>query len=252
MSTNTIAQTYGLDPNCVEQEFVVGTECECESYGGLKTEQPLWSAVPDHSLRNQGVELISRPLRLEQMLTAFKELHSQYKAIRKDEKFSERCSIHVHVNCLHLETHQVKNIILTYALFEPFFFKMCSPARQENIHCVPLTDTLLPSKYGLKLEAMIESWAKYSALNALPLKAYGTLEFRHMHGHDDYNLFSDWLHIIHNLWRVGQEVVINHKLLTNSDAIRDLYRRIFGVVPDNKFEAIIASPLIDVKLSLVH
>lgn len=252
-----IYQIYGLDTLNEflksSDNFFCGVECECESFQDVKNNSPYmyWEKKEDHSLRNNGVEFISKPLNFSDTLTAFKMLHENYIAEKPSEKFSDRCSIHVHVNCMSLTEEQVENIILLYALYEPFFFEEVAESRKANIHCVPLSNTMLPSQYGGGLRSLVGSWGKYSALNAKPISTFGTLEFRHSDGHDDPHRFARWLGIIRNLWIAGQQVKVDSAFVNDVSKISNTYSYIFGKTPPPNLIHQVSDSLIDIKLSLI-
>ena len=179
-----------------------GVELEIESVD----RDTFWKDFPvgvevkdDHSLRNYGKEFITVPTTGKDTLDLFQKVHKTVAFYKPEEKFSERTSIHVHVNCQNLELEETRQAILLYALFEEMFFAMVEASRRDNIHCVPLTDTYLPSYFRQNLPTLVSKWSKYTALNIIPLKTIGTIEFRHMHGHDDPVLLQDWLTVIENL-----------------------------------------------------
>lgn len=256
--SDTINRIFGvgqslayLDPN----KFLVGLECEVESVrsfpdGGFH----YFSITEDGSLRNNGREFISVPLDVRDIVPEFQNLHARIEC--GEDKFSERTSIHVHVNCCYLEQDVVRNIVLLYALFEEVFFKMVEPSRRNNIHCVPLTETYLPSIYRQGLGSLISRWHKYTALNILPLKKYGTIEFRHMEGHDDPEKLRVWLDVIYRLFQAGKQFPINKDTLTHRWVV-DLADQIFISVPyyqnnRSKLFTTIENSLLDVKLSCLN
>jgi hypothetical protein len=216
------------------KELLMGLECEVESVhrvGGLESHG--WRVTDDGSLRNNGKEFISEPTGVPLLVERFKALHGGIVTWRKaDDRFSERTSIHVHVNCQNLSPVQVKNIILMYALYEEFFFSLVEPSRRDNIHCVPLTETHFPAYYRMSLAQMVTRWHKYTALNAKPLSNLGTLEFRHMHGHADPVLLEVWLKTIANLFQVGGNPVneINARSITTA-TLTAWFREIFKDAP---------------------
>lgn len=235
--------------------FVAGLECEIESVRS-KTNLAGFGATHDGSLRNEGIEFISQPLPRETLLGAFKNLHAKIEYYNKDEAFSPRTSTHVHVNCRTLDDKQVKTMTLLYALFEEFFFTMVDDTRRGNIHCVPLTETVLTNYYGYDLNYMLSRWHKYTALNLLPLGKLGTVEFRHMQGTDNVDLMTEWLTTLDNLWTLCQKVQITQETLSNPDTLSDWFTQIFQASP--KIMALkpclgemIQDSLIDVKFSLV-
>lgn len=252
-----ISETFGKADYNDAKELIVGIECEIESIkswrvGGWKA---FFNITEDGSLRNDGREFISQPMPITALLEGFKILHKDLIYHPQFDPFSERTSIHVHVNCQNLTTDQVRNIILMYALFEEFFFAQTLPSRRDNIHCVPLTETFLPAQYSADLVRLFERWQKYTALNIKPLNEHGTIEFRHMHGHDDPVLLESWLRCIEKLFQLGANEPLDVKALS-----RDNIARMFGIIFGHtaNFQEMSRTrdmnmfhQLLDVKLSMV-
>lgn len=226
---DTIRKTFGIHSEVANKDFTVGIELEIEDVvGWRKNPKYNWQNTEDGSLRNNGREFISPPISRELAVVMFEDLHESLKHSPKYEPFSERTSIHVHVNCLDLSQQQVKSIILWYSLFERMFFAQCAPSRTANIHCVGLDQTIVNESYSRSLPIMVNRWSKYTALNILPLKSQGTIEFRHMEGHADAEKFANWLCCIERLWLYGQENIINKNLLKTDNFISEAFDAIFG------------------------
>lgn len=248
----TIRHTYGLASSVpVSTNFIAGVELEIESVEQHPTSTG-WSVTEDGSLRNGGYEYISSPSTKEQLKDGFKQIH---KTIRLGSNpFSERTSIHVHVNMLDLTQEQVRSILLHYALFEPFFFGMVAANRRNNIHCVGLDQTTLSEQYRRTLPLIVQKWSKYTALNLLPLKTQGTVEFRHMEGHNDVTRFNAWLDTLENLWSYGQSNIL-HRNLLGDEHILKAFDTIFADSPVKTMRPVvlstIADSIIDVKLALL-
>ncbi len=199
------------------EEFICGTEYEIEDVKyinlpghdkmsranlSLSDSSPYWvgdiGLMHDGSLRNRGVEFITKPMNYEAALHTFKTLHKGLTL--GPQPFSSRTSIHVHVNMTNMTMAQLKHFLLTYALLEPVFFEVAGETRKHNIHCVPLNFTLLPSIYNKPIQDMIKAWSKYSAFNLMPIRTQGTVEFRHLYGTDDAQVYQKWLTLIKELW----------------------------------------------------
>lgn len=182
------------------KEFVCGCEFEIEAIKNYDNVSQQFSIVEDHSLRNNGREFKTFPSTYEDSLELFKDLHE--KLIVGKEPFSDRTSIHVHVNVRDLELSEVRQMILIYALLEPLFFDFVGEKRKNSIFCVPLNYTFLPSAYKSSTLVLLEKWKnnKYTAFNILPINSFGTIEFRHLYGTNNKNVFSDWLSAIRELY----------------------------------------------------
>ena len=252
-----IVERYGLPSKEKYQKrenFFAGVECEIESLLDIDQQFPNFMNKEDHSLRNNGREFISVPLNRIDLETSFKTLHSTIAYRNKGDAFSPRTSTHVHVNCHGLSMEEVKQLILLYALFEELFFSMVSADRRNNIHCVPLSETMLPQSYNKPLESLVSIWQKYTALNILPLKSQGTVEFRHLHGTNDVELFHQWLTYLENIFTLSKTSPINADSLVNREHIRQWYNFIFKEMPKKEMYDpilfnIIQRSVVDVKFA---
>lgn len=116
----------------------VGVELEYEGahhalYGKKMRD---WSLVQDHSLRNNGIEFVSRVLPKMEVRRALELADNVIKA--EGLYTNKRCGVHVHVNCTDLPMNQVWSFILLYSLLEPHIFKRFADGREENHFCVPV------------------------------------------------------------------------------------------------------------------
>lgn len=184
----------------------IGIEVEVENHTlKLSPTEGIWTGVADGSLRNAGIEYVSKPIPASFGAIALQELLGEC----LDEKeccFSPRTSIHIHINMQEVECEIVKDIILLYSVFEKLFFRFTGRGRIKNIYCVPLTDTnCLNALATNHLNDARGKWSKYSALNLCPIAEYGTIEFRHMHGTFDIKKISIWIRLLTSLC----EYVIN-------------------------------------------
>jgi hypothetical protein len=217
----------GLYPGLSDTDvFHAGLECEVECVAPSNIKGLPFQAVPDHSLRNNGVEYLSKPMPRKELVDAFEALHKSLKFTGGDP-FSSRTSTHVHVNCLNLSMEDARNMILLYALFEECFFLQVKPERRENIHCVPLTETSLPSVYKKDLLGLFKFWSKYTALNLKRLSDLGTMEFRHMHGTGDKEEIETWLMLLENLWTLAHGTKVNANTL-NKETVLQWFDAIFS------------------------
>lgn len=196
----TPAQVTGLNKietkGVVNSTEIVGIEVEVENARGLLHNNPnrVWVVTEDHSLRNGGIELITRPIYASSAPVCLQYLLHHF--LNQDCCFSPRTSVHVHLNVQDITRAQVMDTLLMYVLFEKMFYKFVGQGRQKNIYCVPLTDTNLLTNLVDYGETRDGNWQKYTGLNTLPIREHGTIEFRHMHGTDDVEKLSTWIGLI--------------------------------------------------------
>jgi hypothetical protein len=252
-----IYKAFDLKQNALDtvKMFFAGIECEIESVRSKKDFE-VFAATHDGSLRNEGVEFISIPLTKDHLVESFKNLHAHLEYYNKEEAFTSRTSTHVHINCRTLTEQQTRQLILFYALFEEFFFAMVNHDRRANIHCVPLTETFLPTIYGSNLTRLTNNWHKYTALNILPLRTQGSIEFRHLQGTDDAVLLNEWVSTLNNLWILCQREEITAEGLSTPDQIRSWWRELFKDSPrilalEPALHNMMQNNLLDVKFAFV-
>lgn len=255
---NNVSHYYGLGEGPLDRtaDLFMGLECEIEDLAN-KPEVYNFTTTEDGSLRNNGLEFVSEPLPVFEIVSNFKNLHASLQFQGNGDPFSPRTSTHVHVNCRNLEMQQVKDILLYYALYEEYFFLMVSPERKNNIHCVPLNITILPKMYGFSFPKLVERWSKYTALNLLPLSRQGTIEFRHLQGTSDAILLENWLILIEKLFSWAKTNPVNKERLQDTHWIATGWKYLFGHVPtimalEPTVLELTKNTLLDVKFAFVE
>jgi hypothetical protein len=189
-------------------DLIVGIECEIE---GWNTEEELrhkgFHFESDGSLRNNGMEAITKPTKSKFVPALLEGLYKHYNIT--NENYSQRCSTHIHVNCQSMTLEQVKLLALLYQVLERPIFGFIGHDRQDNIFCVPWSQCNLSVDFAHKFiydpNYTIRSWQKYTALNLLPLRDRGTVEFRHLEGTCDLERITAWLNIIGMMHRYACE-----------------------------------------------
>lgn len=246
-----------------ENPFLCGCEYEIEHILDYDTESLDRLGVivtEDNSLRNNGREFISPICNIDKQITVFQTLASC--VITGEHRFSDRTSIHVHVNVRSLSIEALKEFLLLYALVEPLFFNYVGKTRENSIYCVPLGTTYLPSLYKEPIGIILKKWHKYTALNLLPVlggdgsKKLGSVEFRHMFGTSMKNEFVPFLSAIESLfykisgapagWKVVDYTLDSDKTL---QLVRETVPTLIGSLSDTELKALLKNSIIDVKLS---
>lgn len=187
----------------------VGIEVETESIRPYEQPQmSLWSAVADHSLRNYGIEYITKiPLARDQISSGLAELND--KVIKKQNliKDSITTSVHVHLNFLNNTWMDLARFLTTYYMVENLTIKFSGPDRLSNLFCLPMCDAegelegainMVKTIGNLKHKSfnLVQEAYKYSALNLASFPRLGTLEVRSMRGTTDVNLIEEWINIL--------------------------------------------------------
>jgi Putative amidoligase enzyme len=176
----------------------VGIEIEVEKCGETAFRVTKWNVEKDGSLRGHDAYEFKTffPSTCQDGLDALAEFFGM--VARKRAKgegefdFSERTSIHIHVDVRDLSTKEILSLTKLYAIFEKSFFDLVGRDRRHNIFCIPLSESALIGD-AKKGNFWWGKWEKYCAINLAPLITFGTVEFRGMAGNDNQALIRCWL-----------------------------------------------------------
>ena len=119
----------------------IGIEIEAENI--IYTNESLspllsyWSVVHDGSLRNYGTEFVSAMLRGMDIKAALEELSRVFTTHDINPDYSDRTSVHIHVDTRFLNLAQLRTLILNYLVLEPYIFSYIGHSRENNSYCIP-------------------------------------------------------------------------------------------------------------------
>jgi len=200
--SEAFAQEDALHKRTIDVEsnaYIFGIEVEVENVPNPIINaiyRPYWTLTIDNSLRNNGMEYVSVPLKMNQIEGAIDQLNG---SLPTNREFSLRTSVHVHMNVRDLTMEQITNLLLIYTAVEEMLFRWVGQDRDKNVFCVKLLDTEYADTY-MRLQTnpndTVHYWNKYTALNLHPIEEKGTVEFRHMHGTSDKYRLMSWINIL--------------------------------------------------------
>lgn len=188
-------------PYTINSSSAIGIEVEVENVSGVNLPRnTVWAVVTDGSLRNNGMEFVSAPIAASEAPAAIHQL--MVDTLNAQCHFSQRTSVHIHLNVQDMEAHQVVDLVMLYSLFEKLLYKFTGRGRIKNIYCVPITETSLLT--GFQETGIEGRWYKYTGLNLIPIfgeprgegRGFGTIEFRHMHGTPSVDKLCMWIDMI--------------------------------------------------------
>lgn len=197
----------------------IGLEIELEGvkHKYITTPSP-WRTEEDHSLKDNGFEFITKPIKVMYVETELYKL-KEYLA---DYKISSRCSVHVHLNVRDLTFSELYKLLALYMVFERSLYRV-SGDRWNNNFCVPITFFTEQLKktinYYEETNCFKEHWYKYTGLNLAPIfggesTKIGTIEFRHMEGTMDIDKILLWINLIVSLKvtakKLTKEQILNY------------------------------------------
>jgi hypothetical protein len=178
----------------------VGIEIEVEKCGEGNFRLNNWNVEKDGSLRGADAYEFKTmfPSTCYDNLRALQEFFNRVRVLRTKKlaefDFSERTSIHVHVDVRDLTQEEIKSMVKMYMIFERSLFDLVGRERRHNIFCIPLCESSVLDNQGPnRIGTWWGHWDKYSACNLAPLANFGTVEFRIMAGNDNQELIEAWV-----------------------------------------------------------
>jgi hypothetical protein len=214
------------DPRYQTTRF--GIEIEVENFIAPDRALRFWTLVREASLRNDGIELVSKPLMRTTLNAAL--LEAEEFVNMAGARATERCGVHAHLQYSHLTWGQLLSSIALHTLVEPHIFAKYAKDRSDNHFCVPMwSNTVLADmlhqdanhlRSGKKPKPKtnmrggllyprrcleMEGCPKYSALNIKPLFTLGTLEYRYHPGTHHADEIREWLELLYQIQVVARE-----------------------------------------------
>lgn len=210
-----VYQQLGLDQP-IEGEVGIEVEVEGNNLRSMFPRAVPWKAVHDGSLRGESMEYVLRkPLKREAYPLALNVLRNQLEEGGSRVVYSNRCGVHVHINCQELEISDVVSIITTYLCLEEVLVKWCGEDRVGNLFCLRATDAAGIIRY---IQRLIDTKnigicgtdrIRYGSINLKALSTYGSLEFRAMRSDLTPGVIEDWVEMLLRIkdYSVGKQPV---------------------------------------------
>jgi len=248
----------------VNPSLIVGLELEIEGWDvDEEASHRGFSFTSDGSLRGASIEAITKPTYSKFVPHLLEGFYQHFEV--KQRNYSERCSTHVHVNCQNLTKHQLRNVCVLYQALERVLFAWIGEEREQNIFCIPWYQCNISNKFVYKFlsdsDSAVRRWQKYTALNLLPIREQGTIEFRHLEGTCDITRITAWLNIIGSIFKYACEVtykelratIANMNSVSNYGAFVENvfgeYATLLTALP--AYKELLAMGIVDCKLLLV-
>jgi hypothetical protein len=207
---NSCLSDFNPTIHTIHPNIYIGIEVEIENCAIWHDIAKVWLLHDDGSLRNDGHEYVSVPLRSKLIPQALMYLFSK---LNSDIHFSQRTSNHIHVNVQSLTLEQLCGVIITYLAVESLLYKWIGRDRDKSIFCVPLYETELPARLVplicKNLTTLNFNNARYSGLNLDSIRKFGTLEFRHLYGTNDIPTIVTWINLILSIYHYGSTTPFN-------------------------------------------
>lgn len=159
-----------------------------------------WSVHNDGSLRGGLEYTLNGTCKEEEVEGLVRGLFSVFEQRGSRITLSNRCSLHVHFNAGGLKVNEITSIIALWTVFEEPLLRWWGHERYKNHFCLSSKDE----------SSNLEGWEdflrtgrlpegnnlRYTALNIVALRKYGSLEFRGGGGVDDPDTAITWIRFI--------------------------------------------------------
>lgn len=206
---------------------VVGIEIEMENMPMYRVQgNEFWDVVSDGSLRNNGLEFVSKPLFGEDIGVALGLFNEEVE--KNSPVISSRCGLHVHLDVTAFTTDDLLSLCVAVALVEDALYKYVGIERKDNIYCLPManTDNILPYlnsiKYGRDRSAIrdaIKKTHKYSGFNILPILNQGSVEFRYHAGTLSVDVITKWIKILQHIVLISTRYTAQDLVAMSREAV---------------------------------
>ena len=278
-----IGQSYGrdgpdpytpevsVDTTVPYPDLIVGLELEIENFNEENERYfPGVEFTDDGSLRNSnrgmGIEAITLPLQTKYVRNFLEEFFFRYEI--SDSNYSERCSVHVHVNVNDMSYEQLASLCLVYQTVEDLLFSYVDSERANSIFCVPWNQCNLNYSIADKLIEYLKTevdpfrnWQKYSALNLIPVMNQGSVEFRHLEGTCDVDKIMGWVSLLSCMMKYVMETplqdvkenIIRMNTVSNyHEWLTSVFGKYIHLLQSDSFEKKLSRGVVDTKLALVR
>lgn len=189
----------------------VGIEIEMEGRGlhrlfDMNPGPNYWNVMEDGSLRGEAVELVlKKPCARNLVASRLSYLQKYLSSLDMTLSPSDRCGVHVHVNCQPLEITELYRFITLYLIFEDVLVNWCGEDRVGNLFCLRARDAsgllmaLISAKKSGYLMDLMSNEYRYAAMNVTALRKYGSLEFRAMRSPAKFDSINNWVEALLNI-----------------------------------------------------
>lgn len=214
-----------------------GIEVEAENIKTMLLKVPgSWKVVEDGSLKVEGMEFVTVPIKLMYLEV---ELNRLFSAI-PNASFSPRTSIHAHMNVRDLTMKELELFLILYMVFEKCLYAI-SGDRFTNNYCVPIYEAPYLARHfltALASDTIKSNWSKYHGLNLTPIwgesdasACIGTAEFRHMQGTNSVTSIMNWCDILSCLKSAAKKMdkdTLYQTLVTHKTSDIMFVKEVFG------------------------
>lgn len=196
-------------PKIYPKDTEIGIEIEMEGRRlGIK-DNKTWLQKGDGSLRGtENIEYITHgavklkdvPKTLDKLLTLTAETNARFQP-------SDRCGVHIHINCQHLCFSEVFMFMFLYLVLEKVMVGYCGESREGNLFCLRsvdaeyMIDKMIECKRESDLDYLVPNrdLTRYASVNPGALYKFGSLEFRSLKTPKNFMEIDLWARLLHRI-----------------------------------------------------
>ncbi len=214
----------------------IGIEIEMEGENLPAALPRWWSGVGDGSLRGAALEYVLRtPCEREKVLGRLEYLQKYLANTEANLQPSDRCGVHIHVNCQEMTSLQVINFAILYLIFEDILVKWCGEQREGNLFCLRASDAdriiqgLIRCRREDGLNFMQHDEYRYGAINLSAIAKYGSVEFRAMQTPKDFKSINTWAQMLLKVqdaslaYKEPYEIIESASMMGGREFLREVF-----------------------------
>ena len=215
----------------------IGIEIEMEGQHLPIGIPKFWQAAHDGSLRGESIEYILRaPIHRSKTSSRLLYLKKYLKDNGAILAPSDRCGVHIHVNCQELTENQVLNFAILYLIFEAILVKWCGEDREGNLFCLRASDAeyiiqgLIQCRQNSSLRHMQNNRFRYASINMAAIKKFGSVEFRAMGTPKNLSSIQLWIEMLLKIKKASLGYREPHEIVEDLSLIGGIeyVKRVFG------------------------
>lgn len=211
----------------------------------------MWQVKNDGSLRGGLEYVLNAPCKEEEVNLLVNGLFDVFDTRKTKLVPSNRCSIHVHYNVGGLKVNSITSIIALWTIFEEPLLRWWGDARYKNHFCLSSKDeggsVEAWAKYLREGRLPEETGLRYTALNIVAIRKYGSLEFRGGGAVNDPLIATTWTRFLYRLCEYAKNKYPNPQQIAYDlsergpdtilrdicgEEFEDFFREIYTCVPD--------------------
>lgn len=215
----------------------IGIEIEMEGENLPIGFSKFWDVTGDGSLRGTSREFVLKaPCHKNKTKSRLDFLQQELKEMNAKLLPSDRCGVHIHVNCQDLTVTQVINFAVLYLVFEEILVKWCGENREGNLFCLRASDAemliqeIVICRMRGNLNSLQNDKYRYASINLSAIRKFGSVEFRAMGTPKKFASIQLWIDMLLRVQEASLGYKEPHEIVEDLSVTGGLMyvRKVFG------------------------